>query len=277
MAIITAIVEAIHKEDDFYLVWASSYLVIPLLSILYALLTGQMITLRLLLIPFLAIGVVYSTYSANTALLKAQVLLEDKIMAAGFIVVSTTFFFWLIVLGVNRLAEATGIMTKVANISVVPGFRRVSMSAPSKSGGGGGGGGLEMAPQSHHQAHQLQRTASASKFNNPSSIGIHSGDSGTTINQAPTPPEPNRSFSGTPAKSRGTPVQLSKLDVAAEIKDTLKARTLFNYVASVEDQNELSFSKGEILDILDNQGSWWHARKGDGTIGIVPSNYVKLL
>lgn len=43
---------------------------------------------------------------------------------------------------------------------------------------------------------------------------------------------------------------------------------------SPDDPTELSFDKGESLEILDKRGNWWHARKQDGTTGIVPSNYV---
>jgi hypothetical protein len=44
--------------------------------------------------------------------------------------------------------------------------------------------------------------------------------------------------------------------------------------ANPEDPDELSFAKGEVLEMLDQRGNWWRAKKSDGTIGIVPSNYV---
>ncbi|GAA6062374.1 hypothetical protein JCM10212_003183, partial [Sporobolomyces blumeae] len=47
--------------------------------------------------------------------------------------------------------------------------------------------------------------------------------------------------------------------------------------ASPDDPNEISFAKGEVLDILDNSGKWWQARKSDSTKGIVPSNYLVLV
>lgn len=53
-----------------------------------------------------------------------------------------------------------------------------------------------------------------------------------------------------------------------------KISLVFIDKANSADPNELSFDKGEILEIVDRKGNWWQARKSNGAIGIIPSNYV---
>ncbi|OMJ24724.1 High osmolarity signaling protein SHO1 [Smittium culicis] len=61
------------------------------------------------------------------------------------------------------------------------------------------------------------------------------------------------------------------------IPAVLRAVALYSYDANDDDPTEMSFIKGEILDVLDCNGKWWQARRADGSIGIVPSNYFKVL
>ncbi|PVU85312.1 hypothetical protein BB559_002331 [Furculomyces boomerangus] len=61
------------------------------------------------------------------------------------------------------------------------------------------------------------------------------------------------------------------------IPAVLRSVALYSYEASEDDPTEMSFVKGEVLDILDCNGKWWQARRADGAIGIVPSNYFKIL
>ncbi|KAJ2994886.1 hypothetical protein NUW54_g7478 [Trametes sanguinea] len=46
-----------------------------------------------------------------------------------------------------------------------------------------------------------------------------------------------------------------------------RAKALYNYTASPDDPTEISFAKGDVLEILDKNGKWWQARKPDGTVG----------
>ncbi|RKP13002.1 hypothetical protein BJ684DRAFT_4784, partial [Piptocephalis cylindrospora] len=59
-----------------------------------------------------------------------------------------------------------------------------------------------------------------------------------------------------------------------DVQYLYRAQALYAYTASPEDPNELSFGKNDVLEIVDTKGKWWQAKRKDGTIGIVPSNYV---
>ncbi|EIN13851.1 hypothetical protein PUNSTDRAFT_110019 [Punctularia strigosozonata HHB-11173 SS5] len=64
---------------------------------------------------------------------------------------------------------------------------------------------------------------------------------------------------------------------APSAEPVYRAKALYAYTASPDDPNELSFTKGEILDIIDKQGKWWQAKKADGRVGIAPSNYLQII
>lgn len=54
-------------------------------------------------------------------------------------------------------------------------------------------------------------------------------------------------------------------------------RGLYDYVASPDDVNELSFAKGELFRVKNTNGNWWQGKNKRGEIGMCPSNYLEIV
>ncbi|KAI6870071.1 hypothetical protein KC338_g3206 [Hortaea werneckii] len=53
------------------------------------------------------------------------------------------------------------------------------------------------------------------------------------------------------------------------------AKADYEYYAA--DDEEVSFHKHDLLQVLDIKGRWWKVKTPDGQIGLAPSNYITLL
>jgi len=76
------------------------------------------------------------------------------------------------------------------------------------------------------------------------------------------------------ASSRPVPPQPPARPPKPSAPSMPRARGLYNFTAS--DNTELSFNKGDVLEILEQNGDWWMAEL-NGQKGQIPANYVQLM
>jgi SHO1 osmosensor len=259
---VVAVVGTAFAGGNSFAIWEAVFMLIPFLATLFAVGTDSIGAYRLALMPFYVIGIIYATMTANEALQFNQT--AEVILAVGLLVVSVTFFLWIIVAGVDRFLAGTGLSAGgmyVASKRQMPPMYAIPQMSSNRS------------------VSSQKATASVSVTATPQITASTSGQQqppNSSGGQRPSTSESQKS-DGKPKEPDTGTITGVHVDVAPDVVYEYKAQALYAYTASVDDPNELSFAKGELMEIVDNQGKWWQARKADGSIGIVPSNYMKLL
>lgn len=176
-------------------------------------------------------------------------------------------------------SEEDSLLLHLFNSSSSNTFSRGASHARRPTNGSGRNGAPNLGMSNNNSAQQQQTTYNANssypKQNNANGSLINGGMSQADLSSG------QQMANGTPGGEEMGQAMSENGGAGGSTTGTqeytLRARALYAYNASPDDPNEISFGKGEMLDIVDNTGKWWQARKADGTKGIIPSNCSSFL
>ncbi|KAJ3028373.1 UNVERIFIED_CONTAM: Transmembrane osmosensor [Siphonaria sp. JEL0065] len=217
------------------------YLLVVVLGVIGLIAYNQSAEHRLAIVAFVAIGFNFVVGLADVSVQVSRVSVGAILsgssgstagfntVAAGSIMLSFSFIYWIVVFGSGETSPLTAIMEKSQGANIqLPSFQVPKFSK-------------DRLPQGQTEVVNVEQ-----QYHKPYASSTNS-----------TPP---------PA-----PAQEAAFVVAT-------ARANYAYVANPKEVHEISFTKGQVMEILDNKGNWWRARYTDsnGSVisGVIPSNYV---
>jgi len=272
--------------------WFSIFLQLALiLGVLHTLATDSIAMHRFQISIFGAVAIVFAVIGVNEGIFANEPALNA--MSAGWLVLAVVDILWVLYF----TSEEDSLMLHIFNLAgtggLTPPSRRSTrrhtrqLSSNHGNGGYGYGGGISSG------TYDVKYGESSSLGRAPGGPDMGSaGGMGSLGVSKSNPNLPGGAQVGGPDAAPLMPVAggmqnssnpetgamgAQEIDTSGGESYLARAKALYAYQASPDDPNEISFVKGEILDILDKSGKWWQARKADGTTGIAPSNYLHLI
>ncbi|OCH87474.1 hypothetical protein OBBRIDRAFT_759682 [Obba rivulosa] len=279
-----------------------------ILGVLHTLASDSIAMHRFQISVFGSIAVVFSVIGVNEGIFTGIASLDA--MAAGWLILAIVNILWVLYFTSEEDSLALYFFNSMGTGGLTPpSRRRRTTRAPSMhnmgvtngyqqgyASGGIGPGAYDtkvsagsmagpMRSDNSFRAASLdggvpRSLAGTGSINNVASAGGPGSIGGGDINVTPTSPLMGGGAAGIGAGGGpGGPGDASPTPLPGDNSENYqyRAKALYAYTASTDDPNEITFAKGEMLEILDKQGKWWQAKKSDGTVGIAPSNYLQIV
>ncbi|KAJ3741451.1 hypothetical protein DFH05DRAFT_1506175 [Lentinula detonsa] len=259
-------------------------------GVLYGLYTNSIHILRLQIAVFASMSVVLGALGIDSNVF-SNVGSRDAI-AAAWIILSIVDLLWILVLSSERDSPVLQVFAEEARIRLSSDSHLpvnhdeerqtlVLTTAPVLSES------KELSPDPRHTLYSIQETSKTEDTARPALPPFHPPptDNEASRTSISKPSEYNMTNDRQSIRSRLTVPSItthgSSNAPSSNYSYSQRALTLYDYTAiSVGDsgEEELSFAKGEILEVSRTfEKKWWPARKSNGQIGVVPSNYVKVI
>jgi SHO1 osmosensor len=275
-----------------FAIWLQLFLIA---GVIYTLASDSIAMHRLQIITFGSVSIVFAVIGVDQTIYSHAASLDA--IAAGWLILAMVDILWVLYFASEEDSLSLYLFNSLGTGGLSPPSRRrrtrtASMHNTASYGGGGGysAAGIGSAgydtklngsfapgignnpldnapPQSQRSANSV--VAPISPGAAPSAVDT-SGPQGINSPLMSTPGNAGIGAGGGPPLPADT-------SIASDTAYPYKAKALYAYTASTDDPNEISFSKGETMDIIDKNGKWWQARKEDGTLGIAPSNYLQII
>lgn len=239
------------------------------IRVLYTLATDSVARNQVQLVGLVCVSLVFGVLGVNSGIFAATSF--QQAIGAGWLLISIVDVLWLMYFS----SESDAVFVGMFDVGSRTTFARGGSFASAGAARGGNGQSVRGSGQMSTGGAAISYSGAYSGMGGLKSVGSVGG--GQSMHQSDHHHQVNMNGGGGVQRSPTIGGE-SLMDGQGQGQEyALKARALYSYTASPDDPNEISFAKGEILDIVDNSGKWWQARKADGiTRGIVPSNYLVL-